>query len=195
MERLEGTALSDDRFVILGFAGSLRRASYNRGLLRAAATVLPPGVELDAFDLAPIPVFNHDLLDAGAPEPVRLFKQRMRAADALLIVTPEYNYSVPGVLKNAIDWASRPPADSSIRDKPTAIMGASNGRFGSVRAQHALRQVLLGTVTPVLHKAQVLVSDAPKKFDADGNLTDPETLEYVRKMLVTLVDWARRQRL
>ena len=187
--------MSNDRFVIFGFAGSLRRASFNRGLLRAAATVLPPGVELDVFDLTPIPVFNHDVLDAGAPEPVRQFKERMHAADALLIVTPEYNYSVPGVLKNAIDWASRPPGDSSIMNKPTGIMGCSNGRFASVRAQHALRQVLLGTVTPVLHTHQVLVGDGPKKFDADGNLTDAVTLEYVKKHVVALVDWARRQRL
>src|SRR5262249_50666941 len=128
--------------------------------LRAAGTVLPPDVELETFDLAPIPPYNEDLLSA-MPEPVKEFKTRMHAADALLIVTPEYNYSVPGVLKNAIDWSSRPPRESAIMGKPTGIIGCSNGRFGSVRAQHALRQVLLGTVTPVLHTNQVLVSDGP----------------------------------
>jgi chromate reductase len=191
---MEGSAVSSDRFVIFGFAGSLRRASFNRGLLRAAATVLPPGVELETFDLSPLPLYNEDLLSA-MPEPVKQFKARMSAADALLIVTPEYNYGIPGVLKNAIDWSSRPPRESSIMNKPTGIMGCSNGRFASVRAQHALRQTLLGTVTPVLHTHQVLVGDGPKKFDADGNLTDTETLEYVKKHLVALVDWARRQRL
>lgn len=183
--------MSTPPFVILGIAGSLRRASFNRALLRVAVAEVPPGVVIETFDLAPIPLFNQDVLDAGAPEPVRAFKERLRAADALLIATPEYNYGVPGVLKNAIDWSSRPPRESAIRGKPTAIMGASPGRFGTVRSQHALRQVLMGCVTPVLLNPQVLVDRADQKFDAAGNLTDDEVRGFVRGLVAALVDWAR----
>lgn len=186
--------MSRERFVILGIAGSLRRASYNRALLRVAESVLPPGVALESFDLAPIPLYNEDVLNAGAPEPVRVLKERLRAADALLIATPEYNYGVPGVLKNAIDWSSRPPRESAIRGKPTAIMGASPGRFGTVRAQHALRQVLMGCVTPVMLSPQLLVNEADRKFDAQGNLTDPEIRERVRELVAALVGWAPHAR-
>jgi chromate reductase len=128
-----------DNFRILGFAGSLRKGSYNRSLLRAALELLPANVELEIFDLEGIPPYNQDL-DPQPPEKVRAFKAKIRAADALLIVTPEYNYSIPGVLKNAIDWASRPHGDNSFDDKPVAFMGASMGMIGTARAQYHLRQ-------------------------------------------------------
>ena len=182
--------MSSQPFRILGIAGSLRRASFNRALLRVAIEEVPAGVTIEPFDIAPIPLYNEDLLSA-APEPVRQLKERLRAADALLIATPEYNYGVPGVLKNAIDWSSRPPRESAIRGKPTAIMGASPGRFGTVRSQHALRQVLMGCVTPVLLHPQVLVSEADRKFDAEGALTDPQIREFVRALVAALVEWAR----
>src|SRR5690242_6672036 len=120
---------------LLGFAGSLRKGSYNRALLRAAEELLPEGVTLETFEIAPIPLFNDDLRLQGDPEPVRFFKERIAAADALLIATPEYNFSIPGVPKNAIDWASRPPDQSPLRGKPVGVMGASTGQFGTVRAQ------------------------------------------------------------
>ena len=127
--------MTNGRFQILGIAGSLRLASYNRGLIRAAQQVAPDGVEIAAFDLLPIPLYNADVEAEGAPAPVRDLKERIRAADALLIATPEYNYSIPGVQKNAIDWASRPPQDSPLRHKPIGLMGASPGGFGTVRSQ------------------------------------------------------------
>ncbi len=119
---------------VLGFAGSLRKGSYNRALLRAAGQLAPEEMSLEVFDLSPIPLYNADIEAAGVPEPVHEFKERIAAADALLIVTPEYLYSVPGVLKNALDWASRLPKDSPLNRKPVAITGAG-GLFGTVRAQ------------------------------------------------------------
>lgn len=181
-------------FRILGIAGSLRRASYNKGLLRAAQEVAPPGVEVEIFDLAPIPLYNADVEAAGDPEPVRLFKERIRAADALLIATPEYNYAIPGVLKNALDWAGRPPADSPLRQKPVALIGASTGMFGTVRAQLALRQVFVYTESYVLPRPELLVANARDRFDADGNLRDPEVRERLRAVVTALVAWAHRLR-
>ncbi len=176
---------------VLGIAGSLRRASVNAGLLRAASTVLPEGMSLETFDLSPIPLYNGDLDGPNAPEPVRRLKERIAAADALLIATPEYNFSVPGVLKNAIDWASRPPKDSPLNGKPLAIMGAG-GVMGTVRAQMALRQIAVYTNMLPLNKPEVLVSRAWEKFDADGNLRDEPTLQQVRGLLEALAAWAWR---
>ena len=178
-------------FRILGIPGSLRRASYNRGLIRAATHVAPEGVEIGEFDLLSIPSYNGDVEAEGDPAPVREMKERIRAADALLIATPEYNYSIPGVLKNAIDWASRPPGDSPLRHKPIALMGASPGGFGTVRSQLALRQVFVFTKSYVLLEPEVHVSAAQEKFDADGNLTDDRTRENVRALVAALVAWAR----
>jgi chromate reductase len=186
--------MTNGRFQILGIAGSLRRASYNRGLIRAAQQVVPDGVEIQTFDLLPIPLYNADVEAAGDPAAVRELKDSIRAADALLIATPEYNYSVPGVLKNAIDWASRPPQDSPLRHKPIALMGASPGGFGTVRSQLALRQVCLFMKAYVLLEPEVHVSAARDKFDADGNLTDDTTRETVGTLVAALVEWARRLR-
>jgi chromate reductase len=189
---MEDQRTEQEIFRILGFAGSLRRYSYNRGLLRAAQEVAPAGVEIAIYDIAAIPLYNGDVEAQGDPDPVGDFKARIRAADALLIATPEYNYSVPGVLKNAIDWVSRPPANSVLVHKPIALMGATGGNFGTVRAQLALRQSLVFTRSYVLVAPEVLVFRAADRFDAQGNLTDEETRRFVRSLVEALVDWARR---
>ena len=176
----------------LGIAGSLRRASYNRGLLRAAIDAAPAGVRVTVFDLADLPIFNADVEAEGDPAPVSEFKSEIAAADALLIATPEYNHCVPGVLKNAIDWASRPARRSVLADKPVAIMGASTGRGGTARAQAHLRDGLAYTNGLVLALPEVLVGEARVKFDAEGNLHDDDTRSEVRDLLVSLAAWTRR---
>ncbi len=176
---------------VLGIAGSLRKASVNKGLLRAAADMLPEGMLLETFDLAPIPLFNADVEAAGVPEAVLHFKARIAAADALLIATPEYNHSVPGVLKNAIDWASRPAKESPLNGKPLAIMGAG-GMGGTVSAQLALRQVASFTNMLPVNKPEVAIQRAWEKFDAEGNLTDEPSCEAIRALLQALLDWTRR---
>ncbi len=175
---------------VLGFAGSLRRASYNRGLLRAAAELLPEGMTLEVFDLTPIPLYNADVEAQGFPPPVQDFEARIAAADALLIATPEYNYSVPGVLKNALDWASRPPDSSPLSKKPLAMMGAG-GSMGTSRAQYHLRQVAVATNMRALARPEVFVQRAWEKADAEGNLTDPASREAIRGLLAALAEWTR----
>lgn len=176
---------------ILGFAGSLRQGSYNRALLRANRELLPDGANLDIFDLDGIPPFNQDL-ETSPPESVKDFKRKIKAADALLIVTPEYNYSVPGVLKNAIDWASRPFGDNAFDGKPVAIMSASTGMLGGARAQYHLRQSLQTLNTYPLNKPEVFVTFAPQKFNEKGELIDENTREAVKKQLNALVLWTRK---
>lgn len=178
---------------ILGFAGSLRSGSYNRALLRAAAELIPQKASLEIFDLEGIPPFNQDL-ENTMPEKVREFKSKIRAADAVLIVTPEYNYSVPGVLKNAIDWASRPYGDNSFEGKPAAIMSASTGMLGGARAQYHLRQVFVFLNMYPINKPEVFVTFANQKFDAQGRLTDEKTKEFIRALLEALVTWSRKVR-
>ncbi|MBI1796662.1 MAG: NAD(P)H-dependent oxidoreductase [Candidatus Eisenbacteria bacterium] len=178
---------------ILAFAGSLRRASFNRGLLRAAIEPPPEGAIVEVFDLAPIPLYNEDVRAQGYPPPVAAFRAAIAAAGALLIASPENNYSVPGVLKNAIDWASRPP-DQPLRAKPVAIMGASNGGFGTVRGQAALRVVLQAVESYAMPKPELFVSRAQDLSDSDGNLTDAATREKVRAHVAALIAWAARLR-
>jgi chromate reductase len=182
-----------DKIKVLGIAGSLRKASYNRGLLRAAQTELPEDMELEIYDIAGIPLFNEDVLNAGAPDVVKDFKAKIAAADALLIATPEYNYSIPGVLKNAIDWASRPAKESPLNDMPLAIMGAG-GISGTARAQTALRQVAVFTNIHSLNKPEVQVQRSWEKFDAEGNLTDEQIRQAVHNLLIALDAWTRRLR-
>jgi chromate reductase len=177
---------------VLGIAGSLRKASFNRALLRAAQELAPKEMEITVFDLAPIPSYNEDVEKQGDPEPVAALKEAIRAADALLIVSPEYNYGIPGVLKNAIDWASRPPGKSPLNGKPAAIMGASAGMGGTIRMQLSLRQTFLFTETPVMLRPEVYVAKAQEKFDADLRLTDEKTREFVGKLLAALVPWAQK---
>jgi chromate reductase len=143
----------------LGFAGSLRKDSYNKALLRAALELVPAGVELEIFDLEGIPVFNQDL-ENQPNEKVREFKAKIRAADAILIATPEYNYSIPGVLKNAIDCASRPYGDNSFEHKPVAIMGASPGMLGTARAQMHLRQCFVFLSCAALAQPEIMIAHA-----------------------------------
>jgi chromate reductase len=187
----KGTALMN----VLGFAGSLRRGSYNRALLRAAVELAPPGLRLELFDLRPLPLYDADLDDdASRPPAVEEFKRRIRDADALLIATPEYNYSTSGVLKNAIDWASRPARGSPLDRKPVALMGASGGDSGTARAQLALRQSFVFTNSWALNKPEVLVRRAATRFDGELRLTDEVTREFIRELLEALVVWASRLR-
>src|SRR5215218_672749 len=159
---------------VLGISGSFRRDSHNTRLLRAPANALPPGVELELFEgLAAVPPYCEDGDVDPAPEAVAHLRERVAAADALLIATPEYNASIPGVLKNAIDWASRPFPDNALRGKPVAIVGASTGLFGAVWAQAELRKVLHHTGADVVD-AELPVGMADYAFDADGDLADPE---------------------
>ena len=178
-------------FKILGFAGSLRKDSYNKSLLRAALELVPEGVELEIFDLEGIPPFNQDLENQPV-EKVKEFKAKLRAADAILIATPEYNYSIPGVLKNAIDCASRPYGDNAFSHKPVAIMGASMGMIGTARAQYHLRQCFVFLDCFALNQPEVMVSSAQDKIDKDGKVADQKTRELIRKLLENLVAWTGR---
>ena len=176
---------------VLGVSGSLRKSSYNARLLAAASGLLPEGMTLETFDLSPIPLYNDDIRVVGFPKSVQQFRERIAAADALLIATPEYNYSIPGVVKNAIDWASRPP-DPPLNGKPVAIMGASTGNFGTVRAQMHLRQVCVFCNMFPVNRPEVLVMRAQEKFDTDGRLVDETTRGFVRDLLIALTNWTLR---
>ncbi len=180
-----------EKLKILGFAGSLRKESYNRALLRAASNLMPDEAALEIFELDGIPLYNADI-EAGMPGTVREFKQKIKAADAILIVTPEYNRSVPGVLKNAIDWASRPMGNNSFEDKPFAIMSASTGMFGADRAQYSLRQVCIFLNMHAVNRPEVTVNFAAQKFGKDGELLDEPTKKFVRDLLEALVLWTKR---
>ena len=175
---------------ILGFAGSLRAQSYNRSSLRAAVELVPAGITLETFDLAGIPLFNQDH-EGEPPAAVRQFKSAISAADAILIVTPEYNYSVPGVLKNAIDWASRPYGQSAWDGKPVGIMGASVGMLGTARAQYHLRQIFVFLNMFPLNQPEVMIANVDQKFDTDGKLTDKKTAKKIQELLQALGDWTR----
>lgn len=178
-----------EKINVLGIAGSLRKGSYNRALLRAARELAPENMEIETFDLTPIPFFNEDVEKAGDPEPVRALKTAFGEADALLIATPEYQYGVPGVLKNALDWASRPAGKSPMQHKPVAIMGASTGFVGTARAQLQLRQTLAYNETHTLMRPEVLIAKASEKFDEDGGLNDEDARKFLRTLLEKLYDW------
>jgi chromate reductase len=178
---------------ILGLAGSLRRASYNRAALRAAQSLVPADATLETIELDGIPGFNQDDEKSPPPRVVEL-KARVRAADAILIVTPEYNYSVPGVLKNAIDWASRPYGDSAWTGKPVAVMGASVGTLGTARAQYHLRQMFVFLNMYPVNQPEVMIANAAQRFDEQGNLTDEKARELIGQLLASLVAWTRRLR-
>src|SRR5262245_20908809 len=178
---------------VLAIAGSLRRGSYNRGLVRAAQELAPASLRIERFDLAPVPLYDGDVEAQGLPASVQELRERIRAADAVLIATPEYNYSVPGVLKNAIDWASRPP-DQPFQDKPLALVGATPGGFGTTRAQHHLRQSFVFLDARVLSRPELLVAGAAGKFDAEGRLVDERTRKLLGELLVALEAWTRRLR-
>ncbi|MGB9853543.1 MAG: NADPH-dependent FMN reductase [Candidatus Bathyarchaeales archaeon] len=179
------------KIIILGFAGSLRKDSYNKALLRAAAELLPKEAELKIFDIKGIPLYNQDL-EVEMPARVKEFKEKIRAADAILVATPEYNYSFPGVLKNAIDWASRPLGDNSFDGKPVAIMSASVGIFGGARAQYHLRQVFVTLNMHPINRPEVMASFAGEKFDENGRLKDEKTRVKIQELLKSLVTWAKK---
>jgi chromate reductase len=177
---------------VLGIAGSLRKGSFNKALLNAAVELQPDGMKIEIFDISSIPLYNGDIESEGTPTAVNAFKNKIAEADALLIVTPEYNYSIPGVLKNAIDWASRPPASSPLNQKPLGIMGASSGLMGTVRAQMHLRQTAVLTNMYTMNRPEVLVTKAHEKFDKEGKLTDENTAQHIRKFLSALAEWATK---
>src|SRR6185503_1486880 len=176
---------------ILGIAGSLRRDSYNRATLRAAIELAPEGASIETFELDEIPGFNQDD-EQNPPAKVVELKKLIREVDAILFVTPEYNYSIPGVLKNAIDWASRPYGDSAWNGKPAAIMGASVGTLGTARAQYHLRQMMVFLNMFPINQSEVMIGNASTRFDQEGNLTDEGTIDHIRQLLQNLVEWTRR---
>ncbi len=175
---------------ILGIGGSLRKGSYSAALLRAATELLPNGVTMEIADLSGIPMFNQDD-EASPPEPVRRFKSQIKEADAILFSTPEYNFGIPGYLKNAIDWASRPNGDNSFKDKPAAIMSSSGGMLGGIKAQLQLRQILVYLDMHALNDS-IVASGVNKIIDADGKLTDQRMRDRVKQVVEELVAWANR---
>jgi len=179
------------KITILGFAGSLRKDSYNKALFRAAVESAPKKVQVEVFDLEGIPPFNQDL-ESRTPKRVKEFKARIRAADAVLIVTPEYNYSIPGVLKNSIDWASRPYSDNAFENKPVAIMSASSGMLGGARAQYHLRQTLVFLNTHPINRPEVIVPFADEKIDEEGRVTDEKTRKRIKELLDALAAWTEK---
>jgi len=177
---------------VLGIAGSLRQGSYNRRLLHAAARCAPAGLELTVYDdLASIPPFDEDLETAseGGPASVRRLREHARSAQGLLIATPEYNWSIPGVLKNALDWLSRPAPDEVLAGKPVAVIGATGGSWGTRLAQAALRQVLTATEAAVLPAPALFIRDAGRLFPPGGELTDAPTIERLRAVLDAFAKW------
>ncbi len=178
---------------ILGISGSLRRGAFNTSALRAAQELAPQGMTIDLLGIGDIPLYNDDVRAQGFPPAVEALRQRIKAADGLLFATPEYNYSVPGVLKNAIDWASRPP-EQPFDGKPIAIMGASGGVLGTARAQYHLRQCFIFLNGHVMNRPEVMIGQAGSKFDADGKLTDQPTREFLAGMLTAFKAWTLRMR-
>jgi chromate reductase, NAD(P)H dehydrogenase (quinone) len=174
-----------DSIKILGIAGSVRKASFNKSALRAAQKLVPEGASLEIFDIDGLPGFNQDD-EKNPPAKVTELKAKVRAAGAILFVTPEYNYSIPGVLKNAIDWASRPYGDSAWTGKPVAVMGASVGVIGTARAQYHLRQVFVFLDMEAVNQPEIMIN-ASKSFDDQGNLTDQTSKDLIKKLLANLV--------
>jgi len=179
-------------FTVVGFAGSLRRGSYNRALLRAATELAPSALHIVIHELDGIPLYNGDVEAAGAPSSVVELRDAIRTAEGLLIATPEYNHGVPGVLKNTIDWLSRPPRDSVLNGKVAAVMGASPGMTGTARGQSQLRQAFVFTNTYALLQPEVLVGRAQEKFDADGRLVHQATRDFLATFLERFADLLAR---
>lgn len=178
---------------VVGIAGSLRRASINRGLLRAAAAEAPDGLSVDIFEIRDVPLYDGDVEEQGDPPVVSDLKQRIIDADALLLSTPEYNRGMPGVLKNTLDWASRPP-QQALMGKVVALMGATPGGFGTRSSQFQIKQILGNPGSIVMPKPELWVSKAGQKFDEDGNLVDDDTRQQVVELLVALADFVRALR-
>lgn len=183
--------MNGDTLRVLGLAGSLRSGSFNRALLRAARELAPDGMEIEIFELHDVPLYDFDVEQQGDPAPVEAFKRAIASHDALLVATPEYQHSIPGVLKNALDWASRPPGASVMNGKPAAILGATPGRAATARAQSDLRKVLAYSRTHLLQAPGVMIPNARSVFDDDLRLTDEDTRTKLRAMLEALDEWAR----
>jgi chromate reductase len=177
---------------VVGFAGSLRKASYNRALLAAAVELAPADLQITVFDLLDVPLYNGDVEAAGDPPGVAALKAAIGAADGVLIATPEYNHGVPGVTKNAVDWCSRPPGKAVLGGKPVAIMGASPGITGSARGQSQLRQAFEFTNSICMPQPELLVFKAHEKFAPDGTLTDEATRGYLARFLGAVAAWVRK---
>src|SRR5512146_2768288 len=185
-------AMSDTGAVsVLGICGSLRRGSYNMAALRTASALAPAGMTLTVADISKIPPYNEDVRAQGFPPPVETLRRQIKEADALLFACPEYNYSMTGVLKNAIDWASRPP-DQPFAGKPCAILGAAAGMAGTARAQYDLRRSCVFLDMHPINKPEVFIGQAQTKLDADGNLLDEAAKGFIRDMMVALAGWARQ---
>ena len=176
---------------VLGISGSLRKASFNTAALKACAELLPPGMTLSFARIDDIPMFNQDVFDAGLPEPVKRLRAEVTAADGLLIASPEYNFSLSGALKNAIDWASRPP-NQVFQDKPIAMFSASAGPMGGARVQYDLRRILGQLWGHVLPRPEVFIGSAATKFDAQGRLTDETTRKFLSDLLIGFKAWIPR---
>lgn len=181
-----------ERLHLLGICGSLRRGSYNRMLLQTVIGMLPDEMTVEPTEIDDIPLYNADLDTAEPPKAVRRFREQIAAADGLLIASPEYNYSVPGGLKNAIDWASRPANNSVLNGKPIAIMGAAGGRFGTVRGQLNWRQVFLSTGSYVMLKPELHVPNSAQTFDANGTLRDESLREFIQTYVDAVISWMNR---
>jgi chromate reductase, NAD(P)H dehydrogenase (quinone) len=175
---------------VLGICGSLRHGSYNMAALRTAIELKPPGMRIEVADISAFPLYNEDVRAQGFPPPVETFRRQIKAADALLFATPEYNYSMSGVLKNAIDWASRPP-DQPFAGKPVAIIGAGAGMAGTARAQYDLRRSCVFLDMHPLNKPEVLIGQAHTKFDAAGGFADEAGRGFIRDLLTALENWTR----
>lgn len=182
---------AEQNLKVVAIAGSLRRSSFNAGVLRAAQRLAPEGLTIDIADISTIPPYNEDVRINGFPPPVEDLRNRIKAADGLLIATPEYNYSVPGVLKNAIDWASRPP-EQPFDGKPIGVLGASIGAHGSAKAQYHLRQMFIYLNGHIMNRPEVMIPGAGQKFNEQGDLTDSQTLEFLTAYLNAFKNWVKR---
>lgn len=181
----------ENKIKVLGISGSLRKGSFNSAALAAAKELAPENVEIEIFDIASIPPFNQDD-EADPPASVKELKEKIKASDAILFSTPEYNYSIPGVLKNAIDWASRPYGKSAWDGKPAAIMGASPGPIATARAQYDLRKMMVFLNMFPINKPEVMIGNCADRFDEDGNLTHEPTKEFIKQMLDALAAWTKK---
>jgi chromate reductase, NAD(P)H dehydrogenase (quinone) len=179
---------------VVGIAGSLRRGSFNRALLSAAQELAPPNLLIEVRELNNVPLFNEDLDADGTPASVVELRRAVRAADGVLLATPEYNHGVPGVLKNAVDWLSQPLRRSALEGKPAALMGASTALTGTARSQSQLRQAFVLTNSPVMQQPEVLVARAQEKFDSQGRLIDESTRRFLTGFLIQLAEWLVRQK-
>jgi chromate reductase, NAD(P)H dehydrogenase (quinone) len=178
-------------YKFVAISGSLRKGSYNTMALKVAQKIAPANIDIEHLGITDIPFFNADIHDIQFPEPVNLLAQKIKDADGLLLVSPEYNYSIPGVLKNTIDIVSRHPL-KPFDNKAVAVMGVSPGLLGTVRMQYHVRQVMVFVNAWVVNKPEVMISQAKTKFDENGNLTDARTADFIKQLIIALADLSDR---